>query len=213
MKFSAQGSAQWVFWGRLVVPRRFDLHVYIPSQSILPFGLPIARLITMDIEMKPRAVLVRVRRTVKEHDFALIPTLVRLADVSEIERGETVWWIRGHSTHAALVALTAVCRVAVVPDVDRYLQSLKQIQPKDNVKNALKSDGAPHLAANRPSQAIQRHIHCHRPQARTQSRITTRTFCVCQDRKVWGNASFSRFTFLNSLNLNWICNLRDLNNS
>jgi hypothetical protein len=70
-------------------------HIYVFKINTLPVHIALwpanARLITMDIEMKPRAVLVRVRRTVKEHDFALIPTLVRLADVSEIERGETVW--------------------------------------------------------------------------------------------------------------------------
>jgi hypothetical protein len=137
--------------------------------------------------MKPRAVLVRVRRTVKEHDFALIPTLVRLADVSEIERGETVWRIRGHSTHAALVALTAVCRVAVVPDVDWYLQSLKQIQPKDNVKIALRTDGGATPRGESPFASSHSETHSLPGPKHAHTHASPRDlFVFVKDRKVWG---------------------------
>lgn len=75
--------------------------------------------------MKPRAILVRVRRAVEEHDFTFVPSLVRLPNICKIERGESIGRVRGNSTHATLVPLAAMGRVTVVPDVDWDLQALK----------------------------------------------------------------------------------------
>lgn len=55
-----------------------------------------------------------------EHDYlALVPSLVRLVHVAEIERGR----LPGER-HPALVAFAHVRRIAIVPDVDGNLHSL-----------------------------------------------------------------------------------------
>lgn len=46
--------------------------------------------LTMDVEVEPCAVLVLVRATIKEDHLALVPTLVRLTDVREVEGGQAV---------------------------------------------------------------------------------------------------------------------------
>lgn len=50
--------------------------------------------------------------------------LIRLADISKVEAGRAVGRVRRHARHPALVALAAVRRVALVPDVDRDVLSL-----------------------------------------------------------------------------------------
>lgn len=79
---------------------------------------------TVNVEVEPGAVLVRVGRAVEEDHLALVPALVTLLDVGQVETGEAVRTLSGHPRHSALVALTAVRRVAVVPDVDGNLQAL-----------------------------------------------------------------------------------------
>lgn len=74
--------------------------------------------------MKPCAVLVGVGWSIEERDLALIPALVGLLDVGEIERGESIRRVRWNSWDAALIAVAAVCRVAVVPYIDRDFLTL-----------------------------------------------------------------------------------------
>lgn len=74
--------------------------------------------------MEPGAVLVRVGRPVEEDHLALVPPLVTLPDSGQVERGGSVWRVVGDPRHPALVAFTAVCWIALVPDVDRDLLAL-----------------------------------------------------------------------------------------
>lgn len=53
--------------------------------------------------------------------------LVRLADVGEVETGGAIGRVERNARHSALVALTAVRRVVLVPDVDRDVLSLHTI--------------------------------------------------------------------------------------
>lgn len=53
--------------------------------------------------------------------------LVRLTDVGEVETGGAIWRVERDARHSALVALTAVRRVVLVPDVDRDVLSLHTI--------------------------------------------------------------------------------------
>lgn len=58
------------------------------------------------------------------------PALIRLADVCQVEGGGSVGRIRRHAGNPPLVALPAVCGIALVPDVDRYVLSLMQTLQK-----------------------------------------------------------------------------------
>lgn len=78
----------------------------------------------MDVQVKPRAVLVLVGRPVQEHDFALVPALIRLPDIRQVQGRRTELGVRRHPGDASLVALTAVRRVVLVPDVDGQLLAL-----------------------------------------------------------------------------------------
>lgn len=44
--------------------------------------------------------------------------LIRLPNISEIEAGGTVWRVWSHSRHTTLIALSTVCWVTLIPDVD-----------------------------------------------------------------------------------------------
>lgn len=81
----------------------------------------------MDVQVKPRAVLVLVRRPVQEHDFALVPALIRFPDIRQVEGRRTELGVCRHSRHSSLVPFAAVRRIALVPDVDRQLLALWSI--------------------------------------------------------------------------------------
>lgn len=81
--------------------------------------------------MKPRAVLKLIGRPVQEHDFALVPALIRFADIRQVEGRRTELRVLRHSRHPALVALAAVRRVVLVPDVDRQLLALRIAQRRN----------------------------------------------------------------------------------
>lgn len=81
----------------------------------------------MNVQVEPGAILVLVRGAVEEHHLALVPSLVRLADVREVEAGRAVRGVSGHAGHSPLVTVAAVSRVALVPDVDRDIQPLHTI--------------------------------------------------------------------------------------
>lgn len=70
------------------------------------------------VQMEPRAVLVLVGRPIQEHHLALVPALIRLLDAGQIQRGGTERRIGGHARYATHVALAAVRRIVLVPDVD-----------------------------------------------------------------------------------------------
>lgn len=76
--------------------------------------------------MEPGAVLVLIGRSIQEHHFAFVPALVGLLDVGQIERGGAVLRIGGHARDAAHVAVTAVRRIVLVPDVDGDLLTLRR---------------------------------------------------------------------------------------
>lgn len=83
--------------------------------------------------MKPRAILVLIRRPVQEHDFALVPALIRLANIRQVEGRRTELRIGGYPRHSSLVAFAAVRRIVFVPDVDGQLLALcvwQQLLPK-----------------------------------------------------------------------------------
>lgn len=68
--------------------------------------------------MEPRAVLVLVWRSIEEHDLALVPALIDLADICQVERCGAERRVGRDTRHTALVALAAVRRIVFVPDVD-----------------------------------------------------------------------------------------------
>lgn len=103
---------------------------------------------TVNVEVEPGAVLVRVGRAVEEDHLALVPALVTLLDVGQVETGEAVRTLSGHPRHSALVALAAVRRVAVVPDVDGNLQALLGSQTSST-----------RLSLRRPHHTQTRHAH------------------------------------------------------
>lgn len=74
--------------------------------------------------MKPRAILVLIRRPVQEHDFALVPALIRFPDVRQVEGRRTELRVGSYSGHPALVPFSAVRRIILVPDVDGDLLTL-----------------------------------------------------------------------------------------
>lgn len=47
-------------------------------------------LLTMNIEMKPRSILMGVRRPVEEDNLALVPALVGFSDVGQVETRVTI---------------------------------------------------------------------------------------------------------------------------
>lgn len=79
------------------------------------------------VQMEPRAVLVLIGRSIQEHHFALVPALIRLLDVGEIQRGSAVRRVGGHARYAAHVAVAAVRRIVLVPDVDRDFLALVMV--------------------------------------------------------------------------------------
>lgn len=86
-------------------------------------------MLTMHVQVNPGAILRRIRRPVEEVDPALVPPLVALVHVGEVERCLV------RQRDAALVAVSRVGRVAVVPDVDRDLDAL--LLPLDHVRHRL----------------------------------------------------------------------------
>lgn len=77
------------------------------------------------VEMEPRTILVLVRGPVEEHHLTLVPSLIGLADVRQVKGGGSVGRVRWHARHSALVALAAVRRVTLVPNVDRDFLALQ----------------------------------------------------------------------------------------
>jgi len=80
--------------------------------------------LTVDVQMKPRSVLVG-RRPVEKHHFARVPTLVRFLYVGQVERSKTVWRVWRDPSHPAFVSRTAVSGIVVVPNEDRYVKTLQ----------------------------------------------------------------------------------------
>lgn len=78
----------------------------------------------MHVQVEPRAIFVLRGGTIQEDNLAFIPTLVRLFDVSKIERSATKTAVRGYQRYATLVVVMKVWRVVVVPDVHRQPQPL-----------------------------------------------------------------------------------------
>lgn len=62
--------------------------------------------------------------TVQEYDLALVPALIRLSDVGQVERGRAEGRVLRHSRNASLVALLDVFRVALIPDVYGQIRAL-----------------------------------------------------------------------------------------
>lgn len=82
----------------------------------------------MHVQMEPRAIFVLRGRTVEEDNLTFVPTLVRLFDVSKIERRTTIAALRGYQRDATLVVVMKVRRVVVVPNVHRQPQPLREIK-------------------------------------------------------------------------------------
>jgi len=61
---------------------------------------------------------------VEEDDLALVPSLVRFADVGQVERGGAEGRVLRHAGYASLVALLDVLRIALIPDVDGQIGAL-----------------------------------------------------------------------------------------
>lgn len=74
--------------------------------------------------MKPRAVLVLIRRPVQEHDFALVPALIRFPDISQVEGRRTELRVGRDARHPPFVTFAAVRWIVLVPDVDGQLLAL-----------------------------------------------------------------------------------------
>lgn len=82
----------------------------------------------MDVQVEPSSVLVLVRGSIQKHDLALIPALVRLANVGEIQRGSAERRVRRDARNTSFVSLSAVGWIAFIPNVDRSLLSLESYQ-------------------------------------------------------------------------------------
>lgn len=78
----------------------------------------------MDVEVEPGTVFVTIWRSVEEDDLAFVPALVALAYVGQVETGHSVGRVGADPRHAALVSLSAVGWVRLVPYVYRYLLPL-----------------------------------------------------------------------------------------
>lgn len=72
----------------------------------------------MHVQVEPGSILVLVRGAVEEDHLTLVPALVRLTDVREVEACGSVGGVRRHPRHPAFVPLPAVRWVALVPNVD-----------------------------------------------------------------------------------------------
>lgn len=73
--------------------------------------------------MEPSAILV-VGRPVEEVYLTLVPSLVSLLDVGEVETGDPIGRIGVDLGHSTLVAIAAVRRIGLVPYVYGYLLPL-----------------------------------------------------------------------------------------
>lgn len=78
----------------------------------------------MNIQMIPRSILMLVGRSIQKHDLTLIPSLIGLAYVGEIQWCSAEWRISGNLWHASLISLAAVRWIVLVPDVDWCLLAL-----------------------------------------------------------------------------------------
>jgi hypothetical protein len=90
-----------------------------------------SRVLTMNIQVEPGTILLG-WWPIEEHHFTFVPSLVRLTDVGQVERSETIGGVRWNSGHTSLVPLTAMCGVCVVPDVYWDLQALQRSSPGPN---------------------------------------------------------------------------------
>ena len=63
----------------------------------------------MHVQVEPGAVFVAVWRSVEKDDLALVPTLVALLDVGQIEAGHAVRRVRADLGDPTFVALATVC--------------------------------------------------------------------------------------------------------
>lgn len=82
------------------------------------------KVLTVDIQVEPGTVLVTVRRPVEEDDLALVPSLIALADVSQVEARHAIRWIRRNSRDSTFVTFATVGRIRLVPYVYWYLLPL-----------------------------------------------------------------------------------------
>lgn len=62
--------------------------------------------------------------------------LVRFADIGEVEASCAIGRVGRHARHPALVAFAAVRRVALVPDVDRDVLSLRDTSTRQHPSTA-----------------------------------------------------------------------------
>lgn len=79
----------------------------------------------MHIEVYPSSVFGRIRGPVEEINLALVPALVTLVHVGEIQRGLV------GKRDPPFIAIACVWWVPIVPDVDGYLDAL--LLPLDHV--------------------------------------------------------------------------------
>lgn len=85
--------------------------------------------------MEPSAVFMGVWGAIEEDNFALVPALIALSDVGQIETRQAVRRIRTDTADPPLVALAAVSWIAVIPDVDRNVLTLKMREKKKRTKS------------------------------------------------------------------------------
>lgn len=78
----------------------------------------------MHIQMIPRAIFMLVGRSIQEHDFTLVPSLIRFADVCQIQWCSAKWWVGWDLWHASLISLATVRRIVLIPDVNWCLLAL-----------------------------------------------------------------------------------------
>lgn len=97
-----------------------------PISGSKQIATTLVTLLTVDIQMVPGTVLMLVGQPVEEHHLTLVPTLVALLDVGEVEGGQAVVRALVHAGHPALVRVVVVRGVVVVPDVHRHIESLGQ---------------------------------------------------------------------------------------
>ena len=83
--------------------------------------------LTMNVQVEPRSIFMRVGWSVEEDHLTLVPSLIGLTNICEIERSEPVGWVRTDSRHSAFITLSTVGGITVVPYVYGYSHSLIKI--------------------------------------------------------------------------------------
>lgn len=78
----------------------------------------------MNIQVEPWTVFMLIWWTIQENHFTFVPSLITLANIGQIERCRTEWWVGRYAWYSSFVALSAVGWIIFVPNIYRYFLAL-----------------------------------------------------------------------------------------